>query len=89
MWYLIVILLIVWVFSGFGIFMIMGVAESTLLESIYSFQNITECTNLKGTWDQTCLEAREITNQVIQILKLVFTVFGPLILVKIVYRKLQ
>ncbi len=89
MWRLIIILLIVWVFSGFGIFVIMSIAESTLLEIIYNFQNITECTNLKGTWDQTCLETKETTNQVVEILKLVLTIVSPLILVKIVYRKLQ
>ncbi len=39
-----------------GNFMIIGIAESTLLEIIYSFQNVNECINLKDTWDQTYID---------------------------------
>jgi len=86
---LVIILLIVWVFSGLGIFTIISIVETTLLEIIYSFQNTTECTNLEGNWDQTCLETRKTTNQAVQILKLGLSISGSFVLVKKTYNRIK
>lgn len=82
-------LIIFGVFFFFCIFGIISYAENMLLEIIYSFQNATECTNLEGDWDQTCLETRKITNQAVQILKVGLSLGGSWGIVKMIQRKLQ